>query len=209
MLHNTPEYLDVWFALSFMGAITVPLNVHLKGDSLQYIVSHSDCKLIIVDKNFSSNNLLFVSYTKRHSNCCLWKNESVIISRHGKEQLVIELKDVLHTNNQHLPTEFVSSSSINSILYTSGTTGLPKGVMLSHSAYVNSAQSFANFMVGASSKDVLFTALPLFHINAGAHTVLGAISSNATIALGKRFSASRFWDEIRSHGATILILWDL
>ena len=64
MLHNTPEYLDVWFALSFMGAITVPLNVHLKGDSLQYIVSHSDCKLIIVDKNFSSNNLLFVSYTK-------------------------------------------------------------------------------------------------------------------------------------------------
>ena len=146
---------------------------------------------------------MFVSYTKRHSNCCLWKNESVIISRHGKEQLVIELKDVLHTNNQHLPTEFVSSSSINSILYTSGTTGLPKGVMLSHSAYVNSAQSFANFMVGASSKDVLFTALPLFHINARAHTVLGAISSNATIALGKRFSASRFWDEIRSHGATI------
>ena len=133
------------------------------------------------------------------------KNESVIISKHGKEQLVIELKDVLHTNNQHLPTEFVSSSSINSILYTSGTTGLPKGVMLSHSAYVNSAQSFANFMVGASSKDVLFTALPLFHINAQAHTVLGAISSNATIALGKRFSASRFWDEIRSHGATILI----
>ena len=204
MLHNNPEYLDVWFALSFMGAIAVPLNVHLKGEGLQYILSHSDCKLMIVDKAFVPQIASCLPFIQREIQIVVHgNNESEIILGDGKERPVIGLKDVLNTNDHYLPSEVVPSSSINSILYTSGTTGLPKGVMLSHSAYVNSAQSFATYMVGANSQDILFTALPLFHINAQAHTVLGAISSNATIALGKRFSASRFWDEIRGHGATI------
>jgi crotonobetaine/carnitine-CoA ligase len=75
--------------------------------------------------------------------------------------------------------------------------------MLSHHAYLSSARYFAEEMVRASVDDTLYTTLPLFHINAQAHTVLPAIHLGATMAIGARFSASGFWDEVRRHGATI------
>ena len=101
------------------------------------------------------------------------------------------------------PDGGAAPEAVAGILYTSGTTGPPKGVMLSHRAYVNSAQCFAHEMVRATPDDVFFTTLPLFHINAQAHTVLPAILLNATCALAPRFSASGFWDAVRRHEATI------
>jgi carnitine-CoA ligase len=204
MLNNCPEYLDVWFGLSFLGAILVPINVHLKGEGLQYILSHSDCKVIVVEKEFIKQIVSCLSFLPKGMKIIIkdW-DESVIMNEDGTVISAINLKEILKSNRQSLPDLNVSHQAINSILYTSGTTGLPKGVMLSHAAYVKSAQAFADRMINARSEDILFTTLPLFHINAQVTTTLGAIHANATIALSKRFSASRFWDEIRYHGATI------
>lgn len=186
MLDNCPEYLDVWFALTFLGAVAVPLNVHLRGEGLQYILSHSDSKAVVVQDIYHEKVAACLPVTER--------NMRIMI--HGLEQLQ-------HTGYTLSPDLSVPPEEINSILYTSGTTGLPKGAMLSHYAYVNSARVFADEMVGASSEDVLYTTLPLFHINAQAHTILPALYVNATAALGERFSASRFWEDIRFHSATI------
>jgi crotonobetaine/carnitine-CoA ligase len=101
------------------------------------------------------------------------------------------------------PRTVVAPPAVHAILYTSGTTGPPKGVMLSHLAYLNSARAFAAQFVAATADDTLYTCLPLFHINAQAHSVLPAIALNATVAIGERFSASGFWEEIRHHRATI------
>lgn len=199
MLDNSPEYLDVWFGLTSIGAILVPINVHLKGEGLQYILSHSDCKAIVLDD----------MYLDRIRPCLssLPKNVKIII--HSMDQCspdmdeYIKLKDVITHPESTLPSLDFPGTAVNSILYTSGTTGPPKGVMLSHAAYVNSAKEFAERMAGVRKDDILFTTLPLFHINAQAHTVLGGIHANATIALSKKFSASRFWDEVRFHHATI------
>ena len=111
--------------------------------------------------------------------------------------------DLLAAAAASCPGASARPDAVQTILYTSGTTGPPKGAMLSHHAYLNSARCFAEQMVGATGDDVLYTCLPLFHINAQAHTVLPAIDQNATMAIGDAFSASRFWDEIRHHGATI------
>jgi crotonobetaine/carnitine-CoA ligase len=95
---------------------------------------------------------------------------------------------------------------VHAILYTSGTTGPAKGVMLSHRAYLNSARAFVRQFVPAGADDIFYTCLPLFHINAQAHTVLPALDLNAGMAIGERFSASGFWNEINAHRATIFNL---
>jgi carnitine-CoA ligase len=204
MLNNSPEYLDAWFALSFLGAVAVPLNVHLKGEGLQYILNHSDCKLILVDQEYIPQIMACLPAIQR-------KIQLVVTGSEGNQMLEMKEQGVSaapiallqSATRKQSPDLTLSPSAINSILYTSGTTGLPKGAMLSHGAYVKSGIAFAEHMIGAVSDDILFTTLPLFHINAQAHTTLGAISANATVALSKRFSASRFWDEIRKHQATI------
>lgn len=204
MLNNSPEYLDIWFALSTLEATIVPLNVHIKGEGLRYILSHSECKAIVLEEQYMKQILeCLPSISKTIQMIVKGQKKNDIRQEKGIEISTIRLEQLLLHNHQYVPNSSFSSKTINSILYTSGTTGLPKGVMLSHAAYINAAQAFAEKMVHARSEDILFTTLPLFHINAQAHTVLGALHVNATAAMSNRFSASRFWDEIRFHGATI------
>jgi crotonobetaine/carnitine-CoA ligase len=87
------------------------------------------------------------------------------------------------------------------IMYTSGTTGLPKGVVYRYnSTNVKAISVIGRLLTGR--KDVAYTCYPLFHANALFLTVTPAMHCGAQVALGVRFSASRFWEEIRKHGAT-------
>jgi crotonobetaine/carnitine-CoA ligase len=100
------------------------------------------------------------------------------------------------------------------LLFTSGTTGPSKACALSHRYLVRQGQLHAKYM-GLGEDDVLYSPFPLFHIDAATLTVSAALSVRATAALGRRFSASGFWDEARAvratvfnfMGATLTILW--
>ena len=196
MLRNSPDYLYVWFGLARLGAVKVPINVHLKGEGLGYIIEHSEARVLIVE-----DDLLPRIQDVR---AALSHLQTIVVR--GAAPLPAGCRswhDLLAAAAASCPGAAARPDAVHTILYTSGTTGPPKGAMLSHHAYLNSARCFAEQMVGATGDDVLYTCLPLFHINAQAHTVLPAIYQNATMAIGDAFSASRFWDEIRHHGATI------
>jgi crotonobetaine/carnitine-CoA ligase len=99
-------------------------------------------------------------------------------------------------------------------LYTSGTTGPSKGVVLSHEANLNLARHL-RWLVGYESHDVLYTAFPLFHINAKYTSVMCAMESDAKLVMDQRFTASGFWDICRRKGITafnyqgalLMMLW--
>lgn len=87
------------------------------------------------------------------------------------------------------------------ILFTSGTTGTPKGVGLSEEQLLFTARSVRDTH-GLTEDDVAFSPLPLHHINAEVVGILGTLVTGSTLVIGEKFSASAFWDQVRESGAT-------
>jgi len=195
MLGNTPDYLWAWFGCACLGAVVVPINIHLKGDVLHYILDHAGATVLIIEPH------LYERITTLRNQ--LPTLQHVLVRGDGEPLPEAIAWNQALTSAQPADPSPSNATDLHSILYTSGTTGPPKGVMLSHHAYLHSAALFADVMIGATADDVFGTSLPLFHINAQAHTVLPAIYRGTTIALIEQFSASRYWRQLADLGATV------
>ncbi|MBI5586688.1 MAG: AMP-binding protein, partial [Deltaproteobacteria bacterium] len=100
------------------------------------------------------------------------------------------------------PKVAIKPTDLQTILYTSGTTGPAKGVMDPHTKIAHSALEYIE-AVRATAKDVFFTCLPLFHANARILCIYPTLLLGARVVIYEKFSASRFWDQIRKARATI------
>ena len=89
------------------------------------------------------------------------------------------------------------------LVYTSGTTGNPKGVMVTHRMYAAAGQGFRHW-TQATPDDRFFTCLPFYHANIQYYSTMGALASGATLVIVDRFSASRFWSQVREAKATVV-----
>ncbi len=199
MLPNIPEFLYAWWGNAKLGGITVPLNTALKGEGLAYIINHSDAETMIL-----SHRYLAALEEIRGSLSQL--KRIIVLGPEGQRAAnlptgAIDFGELL-TAPATSPMQEVWSDDIDSIMYTSGTTGLPKGVIHRH------ARCYGGFvlpiMTGYTEQDVVYNTLPLFHIG-GQNMVWMALVSDTTVALAERFSASRFWQDVREYGATFTL----
>jgi crotonobetaine/carnitine-CoA ligase len=197
LLPNSLEILDVWFACSLMGAVLVPVNTGLVGEGLKYILEHSEAELLVVDaellETLEAAWPIADGLGKRHVR---GNPEGGLPNGYEPYAALTEAGDAG-------PRAAVGPGTLASILYTSGTTGLPKGVMNCHNSYVTAALEFARNYVRMREDDVLYTSLPLFHVNAQSLTTLGAVVSGRPMVLSPRFSASRFFADLAAHEATV------
>src|SRR5882672_287520 len=172
MLPNSPEFLFAYFGALAAGAATVPVNTAQRGAALDHILHDSGSVAIVVDDSL------------RH----LVSGELTVVER-------ATLCDG-EANEVDLPP---GASSGPGILYTSGTTGPPKGVVAE--GYDLAPIQGLLELLEISLGETVYTALPLFHGNALILSAMGSIWNDWTLALGERFSASRFWNDIRGSGA--------
>ena len=191
MLENSADFVACFFAIARLGAISVTINPALRGDTLAYVLDHCDARLLVIDGAALETAAGAIDRASRLET--VW-------ARGGAPGLP-SLEERL--DGAPAPPEIVrrTSGECASILYTSGTTGRPKGVMLTDYGYGRAARWFVEAL-RLSSDDVLQTCLPLFHVNAQQLSLCGALTCGARLVLDRRFSATAFWSSIADHDVT-------
>ena len=187
-LRNRPEFLLAWFAVNWLGASMVPLNIALREREATYIVSHSEAKFWVVD---DAPDLESVASAVART-----------IPAVGPLIGVSDIAEFAATGPIVEP-ERVQPDDLASILYTSGTTGEPKGCLCPHSYYATTGARFVQ-RVTATAEDRFSTSLPLFHISAQTMSTMGSLVSGASLAIEERFDASGYFERLTDYGATII-----
>ncbi len=195
LLSNCPEFLYVWFGLNKMGAVMVPINLALKEGEILYVVNHSEAKALVAQ---NAHRDFLEKFKKENPSLQIIMLGDPFPRGYHYESWVEKQKD-------SLPPVPVAEEEHAVYVYTSGTTGSPKGVMLPHQSYVLTGQSYAH-MVGIEPEDRVMTANPLFHINAQAYSVMGSLAAGASLILIEKFSASKLWEQAKHYQATKLVL---
>lgn len=201
MMGNNPEFIFLVCASQALGLCIVPLNTGLMGNSLIHIINDSGIKGIIIDEPFVESIL----YHQHDINIKQLIINSPLkdISTFTSTKIEIDsLHSVLHYSyNPTIKQKSLNKDSKAFIIYTSGTTGLPKGVVYSYENKMIKGVSFAANIL-YKKNDVLYCYLPLFHGNALFQTFISSLVLGITMVLTKKFSASRFWQEVKLHEVT-------
>jgi crotonobetaine/carnitine-CoA ligase len=199
MLDNSAQFIFSWFALMLLNAIGVPVNTAYAGDLLAYVIRDSGATFAITDTSYASA----FAQLPLEQRAAL---KGIVVGGTGEVPAAagfVREGDMLVPRGATLLAQGAPSDA-SLICYTSGTTGPSKGVVLPHSHNLQTVETCIN-SVGIGADDVIFSPLPLFHGMSRTMGTLPALALGAQIHLGRRFSATSFWQEIRQAQATVSV----
>ncbi len=195
-IRNCPEFIYAWWAILKLGAVMVPVNLRLTASEAAYILNHSEAETVVLGEESSP---LLPELKQACSRVTNWFGVG-----QGSEAGLRPVEDFYAQSETLAPSE-IDLEDDAVVLYTSGTTGFPKGVVHSHGNYLRTAASFAH-TCGLNKSDRLLTANPLFHVNAQFYSCLGTLWKGATFVLAENFSASRMWNWTRQYRANKVVM---
>ncbi len=174
LLPNSTDYVAIWLGLTRAGCVVALLNHNLSGDALRHVVRAASCRVVIADDVFAAD-----------------LGDVPVLSVAALDGPVGE---------GALPTPAPSDTAL--LVYTSGTTGLPKAARVSHGRVLEWALWFAG-MIDVQPADRIYDCLPLYHSTGGIVAVGASLVRGASVHVAPGFSASGFWDGVADSESTI------
>lgn len=197
-LRNIPEFLIAFMAISKIGAIAVPFNIMLKKMEIEYILNHSESRIIFGMSEETTENIIPILDK-------LPRLEKIILvnsgGKNGSSPMEILYETLVANNSEFLDTLDLSGDDGLSILYTSGTTGKPKGVLATHESWLSQAILNASQVVPMTEEDSIITGAPLFHVYV-VLTALPTLYAGATFVTLERFFPDKALELITKHRLT-------
>jgi len=197
--YNCPEFLETVFAANFLGGIAMPINWRLAAPEVRYILEHSEARALVCDESLVD----LADEATKGMEAALLRASVSKPSREGWTALA-DLRavsgDVARVPVARVP---VAADDVHRLMYTSGTTGRPKGVMITHAnlAWKNLAH-LVEF--GFTSADLGLACGPLYHVGALDLTTTSLIAAGATTIIHRAFDASEVVAELeRSRVTTV------
>ena len=200
LLYNSFEFVEVYFSLAKIGAIFVPLNFRLAGLELKYMLTDSESKILIFDESFlevidsirPSLSTFIIHYIALGSLRLPWVK--------NYEEFILEFPDEEPTLN-----EVVRLEDPQMIMYTSGTTGVPKGALLSHlKTFYNTFNAVLYFNM--TSKDIMLVVMPLFHSGGLNISLIPILYVGGTAIIQKSFDPDRTPSLIEKYRITMTMM---
>ncbi len=181
-LDNRPECFEHWLALNALGVSVVPLNPQWRSAELEYVLGHSEAT---------------------HAVCLPERLEAV---QNVGACATVSSADFT-SRGAEIPEPLGQSNTECALLYTSGTTGRPKGCMLSNEYYLCTGQWYADvggYCELTPGADRLITPLPMYHMNAMATSTMAMLMTGSCVVPIDRFHPSTWWQSVRECDATIM-----
>ncbi len=211
LVENSPTALLSWAGTVCSGRISVPINTAYKGDYLSHQLTDSGSRVLVVASGLFSRVAAVIDRVPAL--------EHVVVVDDGDEdedgsrpvgpdalsglgRVAVHRWDDLLEGTGGLPGVRIRPADLATFIYTGGTTGLSKGCMLSHNYHEALARQIG-ICWHRTAEDVVWTPLPMYHFNALATAVVGALVYGGRAAIYRRFSVSQFWPEMNRVGATI------
>jgi long-chain acyl-CoA synthetase len=187
MLPNVPEFALAYFGVLRAGGIVVPMNPLLKSREVAYYLGNSGARLLFAWHAFAD---------EARAGAQQAEGEVVVVSPGAFESLLTSAPSVEDLADRHEDDTAV-------ILYTSGTTGQPKGAELTHANLTRNRDIVAGELLQLTADDVIFGGLPLFHAFGQTCTLNAAVASGACLTLLPRFDAGKALGILGEHGVTV------
>ena len=192
MARNCDGHVLMLFALARIGAIMVPLNPEFGVQEARYVLNHAEVSGVV-----ASRETLPVA----RQACEGLAKAPWFLSFDANEGEAAALLEAAESASPVVSVPKGAADDTVLIVYTSGTTGFPKGAMHSQRNFVTGGEAFVQ-RVHLQDDDRVMIVLPLFHINALFYSVAGTLAAGCSMAIVPRFSASSFWDTAVRYGAT-------
>ncbi len=197
---NCSEFVETFFALGKIGAVGVPLNVRLVPDELSFILKDAGAKTLLYTPEFTAPVTALHERGSEGTDITTW----IQIGGDERPDFTLSYATIQAECSTAEPEIVASDDDLLFIMYTSGTTGLPKGAMHTHNSTIWAAAT-----MGATAdvhlNDRFLISLPLFHVGALAPTIM-AVYQGATPVLARMFDPTQTWEVIVSEKITNTLL---